>query len=467
MVRFHNVTSPTRKPAIDVTIDDGGAVAKVVITADATSEEVDPAALGDLARERGVVVDPDVEARLGRIAENFRAKPRPLAAVIARSKEPVDGIDGELLWAEGFDPGADDQADGGDVVDYYRRVTYIHVVKGTEVATLKEPTEGTDGCDVTGRALKARPGKPFPVTLDPSLTLAQDGRIIAQRDGVLRYERGVLEVSRLFHVGQSVNFTTGNIDFDGSVHVREDICDRFEVRATEDIVVDGLIGAATVRCARNLTCRGMAGKDRGRLIVGGDVDAGYLNGVKGYIDGSLTIRREMINCDLVVRGDLISDQGRTMGGEVAVGGRVCVASLGAEAGTPTTLYLGEATLLDVRILKLGQLLEQLEAELMAAPAHPGGRDPLQADIDEIQEAIEACTASRAALKSPDVAPLRVNKEIHIGVSLKINGMSVTFDRPLQGPITIDADTRHQLQFRPGDGPARPLDTVARVARTAA
>jgi hypothetical protein len=92
---------------------------------------------------------------------------------------------------------------------------------------------------------------------------------------------------------------------------------------------------------------------------------------------------------------------------------------------------------------------------------------LRADIVEIEKAIEVCKASRGALGSPKVAPLRVHKEIHVGVSLKINGVSVTFDRPLQGPMTIDTDARHQLQFRPGDGPARPLDTVARIARTAA
>ncbi|MHC4429804.1 MAG: DUF342 domain-containing protein [Planctomycetota bacterium] len=459
------MTSPARTPAVDVTIDDGGAVAKVVITANADSDDVDAASIADLARERGVAVDSDVEARLGRIVENFRAKPRPMAAIIARAKEPVNGDDGELIWAEGCDPGAADQADGSDTVDYYRRVTYVHVVQGTEVATLREPTEGTDGCDVTGRAIKARPGKPFPVTVDPSLTLAQDGRIIAERDGVLQHEDGVIQVSRLFDVSQSINFTTGNVDFDGSVHVREDVCDRFEVKATEDIVVDGLIEAATIRCAGNLTCRGMAGRDKGRLMVGGDVDAGYLNGVHGHIDGSLMIRREMINCDLVVRGDLISDQGSVMGGEVAVGGSVSVANLGAEAGTPTTLYLREATLLDVKILKLGQLREQLEAELEEAAA--SSLRCLRADIVEIEKAIEVCKASRGALGSPKVAPLRVHKEIHVGVSLKINGVSVTFDRPLQGPMTIDTDARHQLQFRPGDGPARPLDTVARIARTAA
>ena len=142
----------------------------------------------------------------------------------------------------------------------------------------------------------------------------------------------------MLEVRDAIDISTGNIEFHGTVIVRDGVRDRFEVKATEDIIVDGLIEAATINCGRNFTCRrGMAAKGQGQLVVDGDAVVGYLNNVKGRIKGNLTVQREMINCDLVIGGDLICDQGTVIGGNVVVRGSVRVAALGSKAETSTSL----------------------------------------------------------------------------------------------------------------------------------
>ncbi|MHC5008727.1 MAG: FapA family protein, partial [Planctomycetota bacterium] len=216
---------------------------------------------------------------------------------------------------------------------------------------------------------------------------------------------------------------------DGTVVVREGIRDRFELKATEDIVVDGLIEAATINCGRKFTChQGMAGKGRGQLDVGGDAVAGYLDDVKGCIKGNLTVQREMVNCELVIGGNLICDKGRVIGGSVAVSGRVQVAALGSNAERATTLILSERT--------------------------PEGGESEGAE-------------SPHKMSEAGVVDVLIHKAIYPGVTMKIGDVELKFEVALKGPIRIGRDENQRLYFSEGDGSPRPLDAVAKFIDRAA
>ena len=403
--------SDPEQAAIEVKIDEEASVATVAIPDDFDPALLDATLLAKLAEQRGIAVDSAVKTRLLQIVETFRDVPKRLEQVIARSIPPVDGQDGRLEWMKDLDPTAGPTAavapDDSDAVDYYNQISYVRVAEGAHVATLHEPTLGEDGRDVIGRTIKAKPGRRCDVKIASSLAVDESGRVVSQISGILQHERGVLKVNRLFEVRGNIDFATGNIDFDGTVIVREGIRDRFILSATEDIIVDGLIEAATINCGGNFTCnQGMAAKGRGQLVIEGDALAGYLNDVKGCIKGNLSVRRELINCALVVSGNLICDQGALIGGEMAVGGSVEVAVLGSNAGRPTRLILAEVDVL-------------------------------------------------------------VHKTIFQAVSMTIGDVEVKFDMALKGPIKIGQDEHHGLYFREGDGPKRPLNTVAKITNRAA
>ncbi|MHC4825304.1 MAG: DUF342 domain-containing protein [Planctomycetota bacterium] len=427
------MNSDPEHPAIEVKIDEGASAAKVVIPDGFDPARLEVTLLAKLVQKRGIAIDSAVETQLLKIIETFRHEPKRLEQVIARSTAPVDGQDGTLEWMKGFDPTAGPAAaatqDDSGAVDYYNQVSYVGVAEGTHVATLHEPTPGEDGRDVTGRTIKAKPGRRYDVKLDPSLDVDASGRVIAQVDGILEYEHGVLKVNRLFEIRGAVDFGTGNVDFDGTVIVREGIRDRFKLKATEDIIVDGLIEAATINCGRNFSChQGMAGKGRGQLDVDGDAVAGYLDDVKGRVNGNLTVQRELVNCDLAIGGNLVCDKGRVIGGSVAVSGSVRVAALGSNAERATMLILAERT-------------------------------------------PEACEIERAEplpkMSEVSVVDVLIHKAIYPGVSMKIGDVEVKFEVALKGPIKIGRDEHQRLYFREGDGSTRPLDTAAKIVDPAA
>ena len=479
---------------IVVRIEGDGAVATVIIPRDFPKQTLDASQLAAVVRQRGVSIDATVETRLQQIVQAFHDDTDQLEHVIAESTAAVNGQDGRLEWIEGFDPATESRAenasDDSEAFSHYNRVSYIRVTEGSHVATLHEPTEGEDGRDVTGRTINARPGKRCEIKLDPTLMVDSSERVIAQADGVLQYSNGVLRLSRLFEVNGYVDFSTGNIDFDGTVNVRQGVRDRFEVKATEDIIVGGLIEAATIRCGRDFACRqGMAGKDRGQLLVGGDANAGYLNGVRGHIKGNLTIRRELINCELVIGGDLICEQGAIIGGSIAVAGSIRAGVLGSRAETPSEIVLGTGPLLSDHIRKLKRLATQLKKQLQAQKSkydslnaagkslRPDEKErltELSFEISETEQKLDACEAEHAQImqtidreSGSGAVDIRVSKVIHSRVCLRMNNHEVRFDAPLKGPVTIGSDEEDQPQFRQGDGPNQPLTEVAKIRNRAA
>lgn len=472
-------------PSLEVKVAGDQSLATLIIPERFDPDQLDVTLVMRCVDERGVILDEENKARLEEIVNSFRDDPRRIEQVIARATPPVEGEDGRLEWMEGFDPEEDArparQDDPQGRVDFYSQVSYISIETGDHVATIIQPTEGENGRDVTGASIPAKPGKPTDVKADSSLIVAEDGRVLAQTAGVLEFNDHTLAIARLMEVSDCVDFSTGNINFDGSVHVREGVRDRFVVKTTENLAVDGLVEAATIITGKDFHCRrGMAAKDRGQILVGGDAHVGYLNNVRGRIRGHLFVRRELMDCELIVGKSLSSSQGAIVGGRVIVTGQAEIAALGSGGGKPTLLVLGEVPLLAAQVYRLDMMIREsrVELERLREPGDAAGstgdvRLPtaVQAKISRLLQRIEACTRKREELTGQIPAlrsvSLQVNKVIRAKVQLRIADREFLFEDDVKGPVKIEWDTRRQIICRRGDGDAGPIFDYAREVNIAA
>jgi uncharacterized protein (DUF342 family) len=471
--------------SLEVKIAGDGSLATLIVPERFDPDELDMTLVLRCVKERGVTLDEENRGRLEELVKSFCDDPRRIEQVIARATPPEDGIDGRLEWVDCFDPEQQtspaQQIEPEGRVDFYNQVSYISIEHGDHIATIIQPTEGKDGCDVTGASIPAKPGKPTDVKIDSSLTVAEDGRVLAQTAGVLEFNDRTLAIARLMEVSECVDFSTGNINFDGSVHVREGVRDRFVVKTTENLAVDGLVEAATIVTGKDFHCRrGMAAKDRGQILVGGDAHVGYLNNVRGRVRGHLFVRRELMDCELIVGKSLSSSQGTIVGGRVIVTGPAEVAGLGSGGGTPTQLVLGEVPLLASQVHRLDMLIRESRAEMerLRDPGDGGGPVPegrlptaVQAKLARLLQTIEECTRKREELVGQIPAlrsvNLLVNKVIRAKVQVRIADREFLFEDDVKGPVKIEWDARRQIIFRRGDGEAGPIFDYAREINLAA
>jgi uncharacterized protein (DUF342 family) len=259
------------------------------------------------------------------------------------------------------------------------------------------------------------------------------------------------------------------------------------VKATEDITVGGLIEAATIRCDRNFVCRrGIAAKERGQLLVRGDAEIGFLENVRGSIGGTLTIRRNVVSCELAVGRDLIAPSAAIIGGRTIVTRSIQVGSLGSPGETLTTLILGAVPFISAQVKSLKKRIHALEdvlrekqerhqmllaAEKRLSHAEKEQLTEMQFEISEVQHELTRHQTEHDRLveemKARGTVDVTVMQVIQPRVRLSVRDMTVVFDRELRGPVRIGWDERQRVVFRQGDTPPRPISDVTHLEQIAA
>lgn len=474
-----------------VLIEAKNLAARVLLAEETDVQTLSVHLLISLARERGVEVTPPVEAALTAVIERFKRNPEPINEVFTRATLPEHGEPGYIEWLPGFDPEAPDeqQAETEDgKIDFYAKQSFVRVHKEDHVATIHPPTDGTDGRDVTGRTISASSGKLLSLTIDPSMLQLNDGRVLAQIDGLLVFDGKKLKVDPVLMIQGTVDFSTGNIDFEGDVVIRHDIRDKFRVKATGNVTIDGLIDASHIDCGGLLTARrGVAGRNEGTLEVGGDAHVGYLDQVSGHVKGTLHFTRVIIHSTMSVGGDLVSDVGRIIGGCVTVLGDARIAELGSDSETPTELRLtavpDEASPAGKAAGEMKNLLHeidtmQMEVETLKTTA--GTHNPVAAErMTELTFEISDAESTMAKLTEefPQLSAvaedtgcdstLDVMKKIHGRVTLTIGSHTVVFSDMVKGPVQIWLEGTSEVMCRFGEGEAQPIKALTGVTDRAA
>lgn len=490
------MSESTNQAELLVRIENNGQLARLIIPGDFDPLLLNISAVEAVAEANSVELSAEARAAVVELIERFKESPCLADLVLAEAQPAKHGQDGRVEWAPGFNPdedaaGVDAKTDANGRVDHRSRTSYKSVAAGERIATVIPPTEGEDGRDVTGRTLAAKSGQKAKTKFGANIAVDEaTGEVTAAIAGLFVSAKGQVGVTPIFEVPGAVDFSTGNIDFKGSVEIKEGICGRFLVRATENIVVGGLIEAATIECGKNFFARtGIAARDRGDLRVGGQAEVGFLNDVRGLIKGDLLVRREVMNCRLVIGGSVLGDAAAIIGGELSVGNTLKVARLGTDGGTRTIISMGGAPLLAIQIKQYRRQQQFISARLddlrnrhdslrvNAAALNSEERARLtelsseiaaaEQELSDLSAKIAEAEGSIARLAKAAEGEILISKMILPQVQIRIAGKDVIFEKELKGPVRIGVDDAGRPTFRQGNGATRPLSEVATVLKRAA
>lgn len=79
-----------------------------------------------------------------------------------------------------------------------------------------------------------------------------------------------LAIESVYEIKEDVSLKTGNIDFNGTVIIRGDVPTGFSIKASGDILIDGLVEAAHIEAKGSVTIvKGIVGSRTGGIIAGG------------------------------------------------------------------------------------------------------------------------------------------------------------------------------------------------------
>lgn len=247
----------------------------------------------------------------------------------------------------------------------YRAVHKIdNITKGTLLARKIPPTKGMPGMTVTGKPIEAKDGKDIEVVSGKGVVVSAENKDewIADTDGQVIVKDNKISVLALYEIPGDVNLSTGNIDFIGTVIVRGDVKDGFKVYAGEDLIVNGVVEGAELKCGGKLTVAGgVSGNDKAKIICASDANIKYIRNAVVEIAGSLTSGQAIMHSKVTVakKVTVAGKKGVIVGGQVIAGEEVNAASMGSNFATPTEVVVGEA-------VGLRDELQRMENELKIA-----------------------------------------------------------------------------------------------------
>ena len=164
----------------------------------------------------------------------------------------------------------------------------------------------------------------------------------------------------------NVDYTTGNIDFDGSVAVEGTVADGFTVKASGDIQVGKTVGRGRLEAGRNLVLRaGIVGDGEAFCSCGGNLFSRFLEGAHADVAGDMVVSEAILHSEIEVDGNVYLTEGRgeITGGLAVSGGSISCKKIGNIYAGNTRVYAGCPPDKFKTLQNLASELEKLRGEL--------------------------------------------------------------------------------------------------------
>lgn len=355
----------------------------------------------------------------------------------ARGTLPIDGADTRF---ETLIQGTRDRAPHPDekgLVDF-RELGAIPIVEANQALMRRiPPGPGQDGRTVLGEILLSTPGKnlAFTENLTGACVAATDTNLLVAifKGQPVLAGNGVC-VEPVLQI-ENVNMTSGNISFDGTVLIMNEVLPGMKVHATGDIIVGGTVDAAELDAGGNIQISGgviahahvkAKGSVAAKFVENANISAGTVIAIEG-----VSLESELLAMNQILIGTKAQRKGLLAGGTAHAMLRIATPILGAENSGVTHLVVGVNPTLDARHHELLERITKQQAD-EANLQKLIGYLTAHADKKEMLERAQA-TWERAAQNW--VGLLSEKDELEKQLEL-VKGAVVEMSVGVQGPIDL-------------------------------
>lgn len=274
-------------------------------------------------------------------AENaFQQKKYEQRLLVAQGRQVVHDTDGTIKYH--FSSEVKHKIDEEGQADYKEINLIKNVIKGDVLAEILPPVKGVEGCTIFGKKTPPKEGTIPPLPTGENVRPDPDNSdlLLAAIDGHVRLKGRQVIVTPLFIVQKDIGFSTGNIDFIGSVLVKGDVKSGFKIKAKDDVQVNGVVEDAFIESGGSvLLKKGFIGKNEGKIIAQEEVRALFCDSENITCEGDIYIRDYVMNSNIQSGGKLVvkGKAGLIVGGKIIAVKGIEAKVIGNDNHAPTQL----------------------------------------------------------------------------------------------------------------------------------
>lgn len=263
------------------------------------------------------------------------------SVVVAEGKKPVPRTPDHILVNRRLTEPPPVSEPGSGKVEHKERSPFVLVEDGELLAKRIAPDKGESGWTIYGRELPA-PRRAIPMLIPGKNTREDGDGIFAARAGRFVLEGRTFSVTPVLEITGDVDYSTGHLDFDGDIIIHGDVHDGFNIKATGSVHCERTLSAAQVECGGDLIInRGIIGRQKGEVRVGGQVRCKYIEHCYVEAKGMITAHVGMMN-SVVRTNDRFETgaRGIIVGGKLFAQNGVSATQIGTSMGPATEIYCG-------------------------------------------------------------------------------------------------------------------------------
>lgn len=285
--------------------------------------------------------------------------------VIAEGKSVRQGSDGEIEYLFNTNPNLKPRLNDDGTVDFFNLDLISPCKEGQVVAKLIPADHGDEGVDIYGSYVSPREVEEPKFSFGRNLKVSENGlELISEINGNVMLVDSKVFVSNVYEVND-VDTSTGNIEYDGDVHVAGNVKAGFSVSATGNIEVKGVVEGAYVKAGGDIIiARGMNGMGKGRLIAGRNIVSKFIENSSAQADGYIHAEA-ILHSDVIAKSDVVvtGKKGFITGGSVHALGNVEAKIIGSNMGVDTDIQVGADPTIKLKAASMQQQIAENNKKL--------------------------------------------------------------------------------------------------------
>lgn len=300
--------------------------------------EVQASQIENLLSNRGIVAGVSRE----KIDEFVDNPVYNVPCVVAEAILPVDGRDAYIAYNFETDSTKLRFKEGGDGrVDFKEHNLIQNVVEGQPLAQKMLAEQGKSGKTILGRYLEAKNGKDINLPLGKNVVVDDDGRtILASTNGQVLLIGDKINVEPIMQIAGNVSIKTGNITFLGTVIVKGNVDDGFDIKASGNIEVYGTVGKSVLEADGDIVVsQGILGRDEGYVRAGRSLWAKFIQNTKVEVEEYIIVAEGIVNSHVTCNKKILLQGKRAsiMGGHIFATEEIYTKNLGSPGGGSETI----------------------------------------------------------------------------------------------------------------------------------
>jgi hypothetical protein len=289
--------------------------------------------------------------------------------LIAAGTSAVNGKNARIEECVKIDPSFSPVIKSNGSVDF-KSLNLMETVKPGTVILKKIPAlPGAPGISIFGRTIDQIPGNEIALTAGENTEISNDGtKLSAKVSGYLLREGNIIHVKQIFYIPANVDYSTGNIKYDGDVYIAGNVLSGFNVRTKGNITINGEIeGSEIVSENESIRCnKGVLGKGKAKIIAGNEIEAEFIQEADVFCRGDLFVNKSILNVTASAMGNVIIGEegnGKIIGGELTCSGSITVSEIGSRQYIKTIINMEvkENPELQMEIRKAKKVGEELKS----------------------------------------------------------------------------------------------------------